>query len=129
MQWYWHLLFFLIAAHWLMDFALQPDPMAVCKCRRANHPLKAVVPWYYWLTSHAFVHGGTVGVVVRWCGFDWNVAVALALAETVIHWVVDFGKCENWYGLAADQAMHIVCKIVWWLLLINGFLSWIPLAG
>ena len=65
------LLFFLIAGHALMDFALQPDPMAVCKCRRANHPLKAVVPWYYWLTSHALVHGGMVGAVVRSSAMGW----------------------------------------------------------
>ena len=44
-------------------------------------------------------------------------------------WFVDLGKCENWYGLAADQALHITCKIVWWLLLVAGTLSWIPPAG
>ena len=110
------LLFFLIAAHALMDYSLQGDAMAACKCRDSKSPLAASVPWYHWLTSHAFLHGGAVGLVFRWMGFDWTVVVALAATETVIHWFVDYGKCERWYSLNVDQAIHIVCKIVWWTL-------------
>jgi hypothetical protein len=110
------LLFFLITAHALMDYSLQNDSMAVCKCRKANSPLALSVPWYYWLTSHAILHGAAVGVIFRWMGFDWSVVVVLATAETVIHWFTDFGKCEKWYSLHVDQAIHIICKIAWWAL-------------
>jgi hypothetical protein len=74
------------------------------------------VQWYYWLTSHALLHGTAVGVIFRWMGFDWNVVAALAFAETVIHWFIDLGKCEKLYSLHIDQALHIICKIAWWTL-------------
>jgi hypothetical protein len=47
-------------------------------------------------------------------GFDWTVVAALASAESVIHWCVDYGRCEKWYSLGADQSFHIACKIAWW---------------
>lgn len=109
------LLFFLIAGHALMDYSLQNDSMALCKCRKSTSPIAASVPWYYWLTSHALLHGAAVGVVFHWVGgFDWNTATAFALAETTIHWFVDYGKCEKWYSLLVDQAIHVLCKITWW---------------
>jgi hypothetical protein len=74
------------------------------------------VPWYYWLTAHALLHGTAVGVIFRWMGFDWTVVAALATAETAIHWCTDFGKCEKRYSLHVDQAIHIACKIAWWSL-------------
>ena len=110
------LLFFLIAAHALMDYSLQNDSMAVCKCRKSTAPLAASVPWYYWLTSHALLHGAAVGIIFRWMNFDWSVVAVLATAETVIHWFTDYGKCEKWYSLHVDQAIHILCKIAWWAL-------------
>ena len=108
------LLFFLIAAHALMDYSLQNDSMAVCKCRSSKSPLAASVPWYYWLAAHALLHGTAVGVVFRWTGFSWEVVAAVATAETVIHWFVDLGKCEKLYSLHVDQAIHVTCKIAWW---------------
>lgn len=108
------LLFFLIASHALMDYALQGDSMAVCKCPRSTSPLAASVPWYYWLTSHALLHGAGVGAVFRWMNFDWNVVAAVAAAEAAVHWLTDYGKCEKWFSLRVDQMIHIVCKLVWW---------------
>jgi hypothetical protein len=110
------LLFFLIAAHALMDYSLQNDAMAVCKCRKSGNPLAASVPWYYWLTSHALLHGSAVGIVFHWMGFDWSVVAVIATAEAVIHWFVDFGKCEKLYSLHVDQTIHILCKLAWWML-------------
>ncbi|MCI0705772.1 MAG: DUF3307 domain-containing protein [Planctomycetia bacterium] len=118
------LLFFLIAAHALMDFALQTDPMAVCKCRKANNPLQATVPWYYWLTAHAFLHGAAVGVVIRWVWeAEWVVVAAFAFAETFIHWFIDLGKCEKLYSMHIDQALHVICKIAWWGLIAGGIVT------
>ncbi|MBY0459500.1 MAG: DUF3307 domain-containing protein [Gemmataceae bacterium] len=121
------LLFFLLAGHALMDYSLQGDSMAVCKCRKSTSPLAASVPWYYWLTSHALLHGLAVGVTFRWMGFDWTVVAALATAETVVHWASDYAKCEKWYSLHADQCIHIACKLVWWTLAATEVVR--PLAG
>jgi hypothetical protein len=110
------LLFFLIASHALMDYSLQNDTMAACKCRTSTNPVAKFVPWYYWLTSHALLHGVGVGVIFRWMGFSWDVVGAMAGAEAAIHWITDYGKCAKWYSLHVDQAIHIICKIAWWSL-------------
>jgi hypothetical protein len=110
------LLFFLIAAHALMDYSLQNDSMALCKCRKSTSPLAASVPWYYWLTSHALLHGAAVAAIFRWMGYDWSVVFAIGMAETVLHWGSDYAKCEKLYSLHVDQAFHITCKLAWWTL-------------
>jgi len=120
------LFFFLIATHALMDYALQSDAIATCKCRSCDSAVAKAVPWYYWLTAHAVLHGTAIGVVVRWFGFSWEVVYTLAIAETVIHWCIDFGKCEKWYGIDIDQAMHIVCRVLWFALLVSGVFGPLP---
>jgi hypothetical protein len=114
------LLFFLLAAHALMDFALQGGTMAACKCRGCAEPVAKAVPWFYWLTAHALLHGAAVAAVVRWFGFDWNSAAILGIAETAIHWLIDHGKCAKWYGIHADQGLHLACKLLWWGLVAGG---------
>ena len=106
------ILFYLLVGHALADFVLQTDMMAKHK-NRNRKPDMSVVPsgqnympcWHYWLTSHALIHGGTVAVIT---GIWW-----LGLFETVMHWVIDFAKCENLIGVNQDQALHIACKLVW----------------
>src|SRR5688572_13122369 len=98
------LAFFLVATHALMDYALQSDAIATCKWRKCDSPVAKSVPWYYWLTAHAVLHGAAVGAVVRWFGFGWDAVAVLAVAETVAHWLIDFGKCEKWYEIGLDQA-------------------------
>jgi hypothetical protein len=105
-------LYLLIVAHAVMDYLLQPDAMALEKDRHSATPLQKAVPWYYWLTAHALGHGGAVYFVTN--------SLFLALLETLVHWFIDFAKCEKWTSIAADQALHVGCKVVWWLLLIYG---------
>jgi len=108
-------LFYLLCGHSLADFSLQTDIMAKGKNRNRPENRSAVPPgqqyaptWGYWLTSHALIHGMFVGYIT---GVWW-----LGLAEFVAHWIIDFGKCENWYGLHVDQGLHVSCKILWWIL-------------
>ena len=115
------MLFFFLAGHALMDFALQGDVMAQCKCRRADHPVQKSVPWFYWLTAHALLHGLAVGVVVRWFGFDMSVAVWLAVAEAAVHWVADYAKCAGLFNIHTDQLIHVLSKVAWWAILLNWF--------
>ena len=105
-------LFYLIVGHALADFALQSGDMAKGKNRNIFvDPLglppgqKPMVIWPYWLTSHALIHGGAVSLIT---GIWW-----LGLLEFVVHWGIDFAKCENWTGIHTDQALHVVCKLVW----------------
>ena len=113
------MLFFFLVGHALMDYGLQSDAIAVCKCRKAGHPLQQAVPWYYWLTAHALLHGGAVGAVVRGCGYDVPLAAAYGIAEAAVHWCIDLGKCEKWYGIHVDQGLHVGCKVLWYGLLVG----------
>jgi len=103
------MLFYMIAGHALMDFSLQNDTMALEKNRHRDSPMQKSVPWYYWLTAHALIHGGTVGYITG--------SIHLGIAETIIHWIIDFGKCEKWYNIHVDQFLHIACKVVWYLIM------------
>lgn len=115
--------FFFLAGHALADYPFQSGPMATCKCRKAALPLQKDCPWYYWMAAHALIHGGMVGVIIKWYGgYSEFAAIALGIAETVIHFAIDCGKCEKWYGMAVDQSLHVLCKAVWCLLLIRGII-------
>jgi hypothetical protein len=54
----------LAMGHFLADFGLQSDRMAVEKCRGKDHTL----PWQWWLISHAAIHALVVTVLT---GFVW----------------------------------------------------------
>jgi Protein of unknown function (DUF3307) len=102
--------FFLLAGHALADYPLQTGAIAICKCRHANHPLQKEVPWYYWMLSHALV-------ILKWWGYSPDTAIIFGIMETVIHFIIDVGKCEKFYGIAVDQALHVICKVLWCTLL------------
>lgn len=95
----------MLVGHAVGDYALQSEAMAREKDRHSTTPLQATVPWFYWLTAHALIHGGAVALATR--------SVWLGLAETVAHWVIDFIKCEGWTNIHQDQALHIACKGTW----------------
>ncbi len=61
--------------------------------------------WYYWLISHALVHGGAVFLI--------SGSTLLGVIETVLHTIIDYSKCEHWIGINTDQALHILCKAVY----------------
>jgi len=98
-----NLFLMLSMGHCLGDFGLQSDRMAVEKC--PGHDV--TLPWYWWLGSHAGIHGFLVGAITG--------IPLLGLAEWIIHAMIDLGKCRGLYRLAADQALHLSCKLVWTL--------------
>jgi len=100
-----HLLaFMLLAGHALCDYPLQGDFLA----RGKNHrnPIPGF-PWWQCLLAHALIHGGWVAAVTG--------NVTLGIAETVAHILIDYGKCDERYGINADQVLHVICKIMIWL--------------
>lgn len=98
----------MLAAHGLCDYPLQGDFLA----RGKNHtdPIPGV-PWYQCLAWHAMIHGGAVALITG--------SLALGIAEFAIHCVIDFCKCAGLFGFNVDQALHVACKIVWFLILVN----------
>jgi hypothetical protein len=95
------MLFLLIAAHFLADYPLQGDFLALNKAQSGPN----YVPWWQALIAHAFIHGGFVALIT---GYWW-----LGLCEVVIHAATDHAKCDKRIGINTDQAIHIACKFVW----------------
>jgi len=98
-------IFLLLVAHAVLDFVWQPDVMAMGKSRHYalhKNPDVDFPPWYYWLTSHAFAHGGMVFMITG--------SLMLGVIEVCLHWLIDFIKCEKWITLHQDQLLHMLCK-------------------
>lgn len=91
--------FWLLVGHALADYPLQGDFLARAKNHR--NPIPGVPP-YLALGMHSLIHAGAVTLATG--------SILLGGAEFVLHCVIDFGKCSNWYGFASDQWLHIACK-------------------
>jgi hypothetical protein len=107
----------LLAAHAVTDCLLQDakfSSVSINKRRSHGKSETSYEPdWMYWLWSHGCLNGVGVWIVTG--------SPMLGLAESVCHSIIDHGKCEGFYGLHIDQAMHFFCKIVWAVI----FISWV----
>lgn len=104
---YLRILFELVALHCLLDYAGQGDFMSRAKSPRAPVP---GVPWRPVLMAHACIHAGGVFLVTH--------SLILAALEYVLHYALDFMKCNGDLGageqaFALDQNLHFACKVVW----------------
>lgn len=105
----WAMFFALVIGHAVADFALQGKFLAI----RKNRHIKSIdyigdspaSLWVYCLTAHSLVHAGAVWVVTG--------SVVFAFAEFVLHWLIDFVKCEKWTNFHQDQGLHILSKAVY----------------
>lgn len=91
----------LLAGHWIADYPLQGDFLATAK---QKGPLRA-----YHLVAHAGIHGGVVAYIT---GNIW-----LGLAEWILHTVIDELKVRGKTSFSQDQALHLLCKLVWLLVI------------
>ncbi|MEH3111513.1 MAG: DUF3307 domain-containing protein [Agrobacterium cavarae] len=103
------MLIYMIAAHFLLDYALQGDWMS-----KAKNPNTCLVPgeriWPLALFGHALLHATAVQLITgSWWLFSWELGA---------HFVIDYRKCIGRYGYNYDQAMHIACKVFYALALI-----------
>lgn len=94
------MLFWLLVAHALCDYPLQNDYLARAKSAWGGH-----AEWPFALAAHALIQGGGVALVTG--------SVGLGIAEAVAHAVIDNLKCAGRITYAADQALHVACKLVW----------------
>ncbi len=103
--------FLLLCGHAIADFALQSSWVAINKNRHVRDKMTTEekqhhqVVWPWLLSAHCLHHGLMVFLVTQ--------KIELGIAETVIHWLIDFGKSEHWYGFHTDQILHIATKGVW----------------
>lgn len=115
------LFFLLIAVHFVLDFPLQGDTVAINKNPNANTELQKSINWKYWMTAHAFSHGLGVAIVFLFAQclfFELNeeilaVPVILGLLETMVHFFTDYKKCQGELTMFQDQLIHIVYKATW----------------
>jgi hypothetical protein len=117
------ILFFAMAiGHALGDYPLQGSFLASGKNRHIDSSTffggseASPILWIHSLTAHSLIQAGLVWVVTG--------SGALALAEFVLHWIIDFVRCEKWIGFTLDQALHLACKMIYALILVSG----IPMA-
>ena len=110
------LFFQFLVGHALGDYVFQRDIMATSKSRHAEiyKTAGAGFPaWYYWMFSHALVHGGIVFLITG--------STLLGVIETVLHTIIDYSKCEHWIGMNTDQALHILCKLAYIYFIYQGW--------
>ena len=122
------LFFALLIGHAVGDFALQGNFLSQAKNR--NSSLESFFPggaprglWWNALLAHALIHAGAVWLIT---GF-----VLLAIAELILHFLIDYAKCEGWISFSLDQTLHRSCKLLYVVLLFfnwPGGLDWNPLA-
>lgn len=110
-------LFQFLVGHAAADFVFQPQAMGKGKSRSNDiHRQKDVVdfpPWYIWLTAHSLIHGGFVFLVTGYA--------ILGAVEVLLHWIIDFAKCEGCLSFVQDQALHVGCKVAYCILLLSYF--------
>lgn len=111
--------FVLCLGHFVADYPLQSDFIAKGKNRFRPVDPASIPPgqtpmtvWPWVLTAHAATHGAAVYLILG--------SPALAMAELLSHWLIDYGKCANRYGIHLDQAAHLVCKLLWAVIFVIG---------
>jgi len=115
------LAFALVIGHVLADYPLQGKFLATAKNRHANSDTllgETETPrglWIHALTAHAMIH----------CAAVWLISgsLLLGLIELVLHWVIDFIRCEKKIGYTTDQMLHVACKIGYAAAIIYGGLE------
>jgi hypothetical protein len=92
---------YLIAGHFLCDYALQGDWMS-----KAKNQTLSLIPgeriWPLALVGHASIHAAMVLLITQ--------SVTLSLIELVLHTAIDYAKCAGRFGYNADQYGHLAMK-------------------
>ena len=102
-------IFLLFAGHALMDYPLQGEFLSSCKNRhllyKLQDPSRPREIWPICMTAHCLIQAATVWVITG--------CFILGCIEFVLHWIIDYAKCENWTSLNQDQLLHCACKVAY----------------
>ena len=99
------LVFYLLAAHALTDYAWQSEFIATYKDPLKTTGRDKVGPWWWSMAAHGLINGLGVSLVT---GSLW-----LGIAETILHSVTDTLKCVHRINTWTDQSVHLASKVVW----------------
>ncbi|MEM7602409.1 MAG: DUF3307 domain-containing protein [Verrucomicrobiota bacterium] len=105
------LLFALVIGHAFADFPLQGDFLSRGKNRHIEPPKladgRSSPPhlWVYLMGAHCLIQAGFVWLITGY--------VVFALAELALHWVIDVLKCDGRTSFAMDQWLHVICKVIY----------------
>ena len=102
------LLFRLLVAHAVCDYALQSEFMADAKRPDSLYRRTKFGPWWWWALAHGFINGAGV----YWATYS----LTLGYLETLVHVGLDYAKCRGWLTTGQDQGAHLVAKGLWLLL-------------
>ena len=91
----------LLTVHWVADYPLQGEFLANAK---QKGPLRV-----YHLIAHSGIHAGAVLLVTG--------SIFIALFEWIAHTIIDELKVRGITNFAQDQALHILCKLLYVIVL------------
>lgn len=102
-------LLWMLIGHAVCDYPLQGDWLAKAKNWQLNL-VEGETIWFGALLSHAAIHAGAVKIATG----SW----VLAACELVAHATIDDMKCTGHLTYNADQALHVACKVLWFMALV-----------
>lgn len=100
-----HLALLLVFLHFVADFPLQGEYIAINK-----DPASANPNWAWIMSAHCTIHAGFVLLITG--------SAILFFLELFTHFAVDIAKCKSLIGFTTDQALHLISKLVWLLALV-----------
>jgi hypothetical protein len=112
------LCFAMFIGHALADYPLQGAFLASGKNRNGDSSVffsGSMVPkgfWIHALTAHSLIQAGAVWLITG--------SAALGLVEFIVHWIIDFIRCDDMISFTTDQILHFLCKVVYAALLVQG---------
>lgn len=112
----------LVVAHFLCDYPLQGNYLAMAKNRFSTKyepaGLSSVVKtqewpeWPWALGGHSAIHGGAVALIT---GYWW-----IGVLEAISHAIIDDLKCGGRISYNADQFVHLGFKAIWAAIVLWG---------
>lgn len=100
------ILILFLFAHALCDYPLQGDFIGKFKNPNSDNPFpKEAHPWWILLFMHCLIHAGAVYLI--------SGLIVLFFIEFVFHFIIDSLKNYNKINFKQDQALHLICKLVY----------------
>ena len=76
------------------------------KYRLLPNGQKFVNCWFYWMSAHALIQGGLIMMVFPEFWY-------LGVIEMIMHFIIDFMKCQNKLNPHQDQFLHLIFRIMY----------------